>query len=80
MYIMNCTRDRIYCEKNGVTGFPTIQAFRGLGWLTGERCISAKAAAEPQYVRLDYHGVIQVRMKNLILAVHLLTTLVWPLL
>ncbi|XP_064624508.1 uncharacterized protein LOC135485998 [Lineus longissimus] len=60
MYIMNCTRDQIFCEQNGVTGFPTIQAFRGLGWLTGERCVSTKAAAEPQYVRLDYHGVIQV--------------------
>ena len=61
---MNCTSDPGVCQDNGITGYPTISAFRGLGWLGSDHCITEKAKKNP-YTRIDYHGVLLVRPQDL---------------
>ncbi|XP_046571813.1 uncharacterized protein LOC124279975, partial [Haliotis rubra] len=62
LYLANCTRDRQLCVDHGVTGFPTILAFRGFGWLGDGLCVSSQAEREiAESIRMDYHGVILVK-------------------
>ncbi|XP_048255603.1 uncharacterized protein LOC124111597 [Haliotis rufescens] len=61
-YLANCTQDRQLCVDHGVTGFPTIMAFRGFGWLGHGLCVSPQAEREiAESIRMDYHGVILVK-------------------
>lgn len=60
LYLVNCTSDPEICAENGVTGFPTLSAFRGLGWLEGNQCLTPAASMHTKYVRMDYHGPITV--------------------
>ena len=64
LYLANCTRDPHLCRQHDVTGFPTLIAFRGLGWSEGSRCVTSELSdslpALGKHVRIDYHGVITV--------------------
>ncbi|XP_041357525.1 uncharacterized protein LOC121374493 [Gigantopelta aegis] len=62
LYMANCSSDSRLCEEHNITGFPTVVVFRGLGWLDRDRCVSDTSRRQNSgYVRLDYHGVIQVK-------------------
>lgn len=57
----NCTSDPQLCIDNKVTGFPTLIAFRGLGWLeTMEKCTRKKIQELAKPVEIEYHGVLLV--------------------
>ncbi|OWF48857.1 uncharacterized protein LOC110452507 [Mizuhopecten yessoensis] len=61
MYLVNCSVDHALCKNLDIRGYPTVTAFRGLGWLHSSRCIgdeAEKLAQHNNYVRLDYHGVL----------------------
>ncbi|XP_064605774.1 uncharacterized protein LOC135470669 [Liolophura sinensis] len=58
VYLVNCTADRELCKDHGVTGFPTLSAYRGLGWLGAGQCVGDQGLSREKYVRLDYHGVL----------------------
>jgi len=61
MYYVNCTSDRELCARHNIRGFPTISAFRGLGWLGTSSCIHGDGDKKLQLsTRTDYHGVITV--------------------
>ncbi|XP_074641678.1 uncharacterized protein LOC141899331 [Tubulanus polymorphus] len=60
LFLVNCTEEKLLCEKVGVIGFPTVSAFRGSGWLYNSRCVSERSAKLDNTIRIDYHGVIQV--------------------
>ena len=60
MYLVNCTSDPEICRDQGVTGFPTLHAFRNLGWMEGDECFTKHAANNVKYIRQDYHGVLRV--------------------
>ena len=50
------------CKEHDIRGYPTITAFRGLGWLESSTCISEDSQKlYKSYTRMDYHGVLQVR-------------------
>ncbi|XP_052778130.1 uncharacterized protein LOC128215488 [Mya arenaria] len=60
MYYVNCTAEPILCRNQKIRGFPTIVAYRGLGWLRPGDCLTKTAAARfGSSVRIDYHGVIR---------------------
>ncbi|XP_013408970.1 uncharacterized protein LOC106172706 [Lingula anatina] len=59
-YLANCTSDPSICEQHEITGFPTLVAFRGIGWLAQDQCVSHKSSKRAQHVRMDYHGVLLV--------------------
>lgn len=59
MYLVNCTVDHFLCKHHDIRGYPTVTAFRGLGWLHSSRCLGdMKLSEHTNYVRLDYHGVL----------------------
>ena len=61
MYLVNCTAEPQLCSKHNIRGFPIVTTFRGLGWMGTSNCMSQKGQEMfKNYVRLDYHGVIQV--------------------
>ena len=60
LYLANCTSDAILCTKHNVTGFPTLIAYRGLGWMESSDCMPRSARLSANYVRMDYHGPISV--------------------
>ena len=47
--------------QHNITGFPTLVAFRGLGWLEASDCMPRSARLSGSHVRNDYHGPITVR-------------------
>ena len=59
VYIINCDDDPLSCQRHGISGFPSLSAFRSFGWFQAEECLS-KLATESPYIRLDYHGAIEV--------------------
>ena len=68
LYLANCTSDPSLCTSHNVTGFPTLIAFRGLGWLETSECMpqGVSIGHSNKYVRMDYHGVITVRNSEII--------------
>lgn len=60
LYLANCTSDPSLCAQHNVTGFPTLIAYRGLGWLESSHCMPRSAPRTNSFVRIDYHGVITV--------------------
>ena len=64
LYLVNCTSDSHLCDRIGVRGFPSVCAFRGLGWLRGDRCLSMEAGLRAEPVKMDYHGVMQVKVQH----------------
>ncbi|EDV22509.1 uncharacterized protein TRIADDRAFT_58806 [Trichoplax adhaerens] len=60
IYIINCDHDPLSCQRHGVSGFPSLSAFRSFGWFRAEECLS-KAATDSPYIRLDYHGPIETK-------------------
>ncbi|XP_068676963.1 uncharacterized protein [Montipora foliosa] len=54
LYIHNCSSDPLTCQRYGITGYPTLTAFRSLSWSAVESCSSS----QPTYLRLDYHGPV----------------------
>ena len=58
MYIMNCTSDPLNCQRQGITGYPTLTAFRSLSWSAAEACLGSHSKSS--YIRHDYHGPIAV--------------------
>ncbi|XP_032219728.2 uncharacterized protein LOC5519100 isoform X1 [Nematostella vectensis] len=56
MYLMNCTTQPISCNKQGITGYPTITAYRSLSWEASERCFPPNHTSH--YIRMDYHGPV----------------------
>ena len=61
MYFANCTSDPGLCKEQGVTGFPTLHAFRNLGWMDGDECFTKHTTNKIKYIRQDYHGVLRVK-------------------
>ena len=61
MYFANCTSDPGLCREQGVTGFPTLHAFRNLGWMDGDECFTKHTTNKIKYIRQDYHGVLRVK-------------------
>ena len=61
MYFANCTSDPGLCREQGVTGFPTLHAFRNLGWIDGDECFTKHTTNKIKYIRRDYHGVLRVK-------------------
>ena len=60
LYVVNCTKDHALCKKLDIKGFPTITAFRGLGWLTSGQCVTpVSQQMYTNYIRSDYHGVMK---------------------
>ncbi|XP_070564274.1 uncharacterized protein [Ptychodera flava] len=58
VYLVNCTNSPIICEEQSIVGFPTLIAYRKLGWLESEKCVSPRLRSH--YSRLDYHGSLVV--------------------
>ncbi|XP_033737030.1 uncharacterized protein LOC117325157 isoform X2 [Pecten maximus] len=60
MYLVNCSVDHFLCKNLDIRGYPTVTAFRGLGWLHSSRCLGDDKLTHysDNYVRLDYHGVL----------------------
>ncbi|XP_031559856.1 uncharacterized protein LOC116296034 [Actinia tenebrosa] len=56
MYLMNCTTDPVHCDQFGITGYPTLTAFRSLSWSVVEQCYPS--SQQSHYIRVDYHGAI----------------------
>ena len=56
LYIHNCSSDPHTCQRYGITGYPTLTAFRSLSWSAVHKCSSSKST----YLRLDYHGPVTV--------------------
>lgn len=56
MFVHNCSTDPLTCQRYGITGYPTLTAFRSLSWSAVESCSSSHST----YIRLDYHGPIVV--------------------
>lgn len=56
MYIHNCSSDPHTCQRYGITGYPTLTAFRSLSWSAVHKCSSSQST----YLRLDYHGPVTV--------------------
>ncbi|KAL4237024.1 hypothetical protein ACF0H5_005408 [Mactra antiquata] len=62
MYYVNCTAEPVLCSNHNIRGYPTITAYRGLGWMDPMDCLSNKSQEDFQrYVRMDYHGIIQTK-------------------
>ncbi|KAL3868487.1 hypothetical protein ACJMK2_041288, partial [Sinanodonta woodiana] len=62
MYMVNCTTEEALCQKHNIRGFPTIVAFRGLGWMQSRACLTDRSQKKfRNFVRQDYHGVIQTK-------------------
>lgn len=53
------------CQRHGISGFPSLSAFRSFGWFQAEECLS-KLATDSPYVRLDYHGAMEVGNEQLL--------------
>ena len=60
VYLVNCSQDEAVCKQQGITGYPSLVAYRSLLWLDGEQCLSEETSKSERYVRLDYHGVLMV--------------------
>lgn len=58
VFVHNCSTDPLTCQRYGVTGFPTLTAFRSLSWSAVESCSSSHST----YIRLDYHGPIIAKL------------------
>ncbi len=56
VFVHNCSSDPLTCERYGITGYPTLTAFRSLSWSAVARCSSSHST----YLRLDYHGPVVV--------------------
>ncbi|XP_076093049.1 uncharacterized protein LOC143064244 isoform X1 [Mytilus galloprovincialis] len=62
IYLVNCTEEVELCKEHDIRGFPTVTAFRGLGWLDSSTCISDESQRlYKSYRRMDYHGVLQAK-------------------
>ncbi|XP_053394052.1 uncharacterized protein LOC123525859 [Mercenaria mercenaria] len=60
MYYVNCTAEPLLCRSHNVRGFPTVVAYRGLGWMDTTKCLTKNSQKMfKKYVRMDYHGVIR---------------------
>lgn len=60
MYYINCTAEPVLCRTHSIRGFPTLAAFRGLGWMYTSECLTNNSQKLfRRHVRLDYHGVIR---------------------
>lgn len=60
VYLVNCTEEVDLCKEHDIRGYPTVTAFRGLGWLESSTCISEDSQRlYKSYTRMDYHGVLQ---------------------
>lgn len=57
LYIHNCSSDPLACHRYGITGYPTLTAFRSLSWSAVGSCSSSQST----YLRLDYHGPVITR-------------------
>ena len=60
MYLVNCTSDPDICHEQGVTGFPTLHAFRSFSWMDHSDCFTKHTLQNVKYIRREYHGVIRV--------------------
>ena len=65
LYVVNCTSEPVICHEAGVNGFPSLSAFRGLGWMESDRCMTSAASLQTRYVKMDYHGPLLVRNQSL---------------
>ncbi len=63
MYLVNCTSDPDICHEQGVTGFPTLHAFRSFSWMDHSDCFTKHTLQNVKYIRREYHGVIRVGLK-----------------
>ena len=61
MYYVNCTAEPVLCRNHNIRGFPTIAAYRGLGWMDASSCMTTSSQKLfNKFVRVDYHGVLKV--------------------
>ncbi|ELT99421.1 hypothetical protein CAPTEDRAFT_188536 [Capitella teleta] len=54
-YLMNCSAEVNRCKQLGVSGFPTLSAFRSFPWIQSHQCM-AQNSKEDRYMRVDFHG------------------------
>ena len=60
VYLLNCSTDAALCGQLGVSGFPSMSAFRSLAGVDSD----CRSVAETNVIHMQYHGVLKVRKCN----------------
>lgn len=58
LFIHNCSSDPKTCQRYGITGYPTLTAFRSLSWSAVGSCSTSQSTN----LRLDYHGPVVAKL------------------